>query len=86
MCVCTVKALILRRICQPQCSGTKYYISSRATIHATEEFAYLGIRVFTVHVVCRMHQKCTMGRGTIARCARSVLGMVGTVVAQGPAR
>jgi hypothetical protein len=24
----TVKALILRRICQPQCSGTKYCISS----------------------------------------------------------
>jgi CheY-like chemotaxis protein len=24
----TVKALILRRICQPQCSGIKYYISS----------------------------------------------------------
>jgi hypothetical protein len=35
----TVKTLILRPICQPQCSGTKYYISSSAPIHSTEKFA-----------------------------------------------
>jgi hypothetical protein len=32
----TVKALILRRICHPQCSGIKCYISSSAPIHSTE--------------------------------------------------
>jgi hypothetical protein len=30
------KALIHGRICPPQCTGTKYYISTRAPIHATE--------------------------------------------------
>jgi hypothetical protein len=32
----TVKTLILRRICQPHCSGIKYYISSYAPRYATE--------------------------------------------------
>jgi hypothetical protein len=35
-CSSTVKTLIPRRICQPQCSGIKYDISSLAPIHATE--------------------------------------------------
>jgi ankyrin repeat protein len=31
-----VKALILRRLGQPQCPGMKYCISSQAPIHSTE--------------------------------------------------